>query len=158
MPKIVADVMTQNPIVASPNLSLKEAIQILAEHRISGLPVVNQGGELVGMVSETDIIWQESGITPPAYITILDSIIYLESPTRYEQELHKALGLTVDEVMTKKGIVTVSPDLLLSEAARLMNEKRVHQLPVVSTEEKLVGILSCGDIIQAMALAGGTPV
>ncbi|MGL5082567.1 MAG: CBS domain-containing protein [Microcoleaceae cyanobacterium] len=158
MPKTVADVMTPNPIVAQPDMPLKQAIQVLAENRISGLPVVDEAGKLLGMILETDIIWQESGITPPAYITILDSIIYLENPARYEQELHKALGTTVDEVMTKKGVVTVAPNCLLSEAARLMHEKRVHQLSVLDEAGKVVGILSCGDIIQAMALAGGNQV
>ncbi|MEB3279476.1 MAG: CBS domain-containing protein [Lyngbya sp.] len=151
MPKTVADIMTPNPIVARPEMPLKEAIKILAEHQISGLPVVDDAGKLVGMISETDIIWQESGVTPPAYITVLDSVIFLESPARYEKELHKALGETVEEVMTKSPITTITPSQSLSEAARLLNEKRVHQLPVLDEEGKVIGILSCGDIIRTMA-------
>lgn len=151
MPKTVADIMTPNPILARPQMQLKQAIQILAEHQISGLPVVNDAGKLVGMICETDIIWQESGVTPPPYITVLDSVIFLESPARYEKELHKALGETVEEVMTKDSIVTITPNKSLSEAARLLNEKRVHQLPVLDDEGKVIGILSCGDIIRTMA-------
>ncbi len=151
MPKTVADIMTPNPILARPDMPLKEAIQILAEHQISGLPVVNEAGKLVGMISETDIIWQQSGVTPPAYITVLDSVIFLESPARYEKELHKALGETVEEVMTKNSIATITPSQSLSEAARLLNEKRVHQLPVLDEQGLVIGILSCGDIIRMMA-------
>ncbi|MGF1495185.1 MAG: CBS domain-containing protein [Microcoleaceae cyanobacterium] len=157
MPKNVVDVMTTEPIVASPEMPLKQAIQILAEHRISCLPVVDQSGQLVGMISDTDILWQESGITPPPYITILDSIIFLERPARLDQELHKALGSTVAEVMTKS-VVTVAPDRPLSEAARLMNEKRVYHFPVIDQQKAVVGVLSCSDIIQAMAKADGSPV
>ncbi len=151
MPKTVADVMTPNPILAKPDMPLKEAIKILAEQRISGLPVVSEAGKLVGIVSETDILWQESGITPPPYITILDSVIYLENPSRYEKELHKALGQTVEEVMTQGPVVTITPDKSLSEAARLLNEKRVHQLPVLDESAQVIGILTCGDIIRTMA-------
>ncbi|MEA5501215.1 CBS domain-containing protein [Limnoraphis robusta] len=151
MPKTVADVMTSKPILAKPDMPLKEAIQILAEHQISGLPVVNDAGKLVGIISETDIIWQESGVTPPPYITILDSVIYLENPSRYEKELHKALGQTVEEVMTTGQIATITPNQSLSEAARLLNEKRVHQLPVLDEGGNVIGILTCGDIIRTMA-------
>lgn len=151
MPKTVADVMTSSPILARPDMPLKEAIQILAEHQISGLPVVNDAGKLVGIISETDIIWQESGVTPPPYITILDSVIYLENPSRYEKELHKALGQTVEEVMTTGQIATITPNQSLSEAARLLNEKRVHQLPVLDEAGNVIGILTCGDIIRTMA-------
>lgn len=143
--------MTSKPILAKPDMPLKEAIQILAEHQISGLPVVNDAGKLVGIISETDIIWQESGVTPPPYITILDSVIYLENPSRYEKELHKALGQTVEEVMTTGQIATITPNQSLSEAARLLNEKRVHQLPVLDEEGNVIGILTCGDIIRTMA-------
>ncbi|KKD37243.1 MAG: CBS domain-containing protein [Limnoraphis robusta] len=151
MPKTVADVMTSSPILARPDMPLKEAILILAEHQISGLPVVNDEGKLVGIISETDIIWQESGVTPPPYITILDSVIYLENPSRYEKELHKALGQTVEEVMTTGQIATITPNQSLSEAARLLNEKRVHQLPVLDEGGNVIGILTCGDIIRTMA-------
>ncbi len=151
MPKTVADIMTPNPILARPDMPLKEAIKILAEHRISGLPVINDAGKLVGIISETDMIWQESGVTPPPYITILDSVIYLENPSRYEKELHKALGQTVEEVMTKAPLATITPSQSLSEAARLLNEKRVHQLPVLDETGMVIGILSCGDIIRMMA-------
>ena len=151
MPKTVADVMTPNPILAKPDMPLKQAIKILAEQRISGLPVVSEAGKLVGIISETDILWQESGITPPPYITILDSVIYLENPSRYEKELHKALGQTVEEVMTQEPVATITPDKSLSEAARLLNEKRVHQLPVLDESGQVIGILTCGDIIRTMA-------
>lgn len=80
MPKTVADVMSRDPIVVRPQTELKEAIQTLAERRISGLPVVDEGGKLVGIVSETDLMWQETGVTPPAYIMFLDSVIFLKNP------------------------------------------------------------------------------
>lgn len=154
MTTTVAEVMTRNPIVVTPETPLKEAIKILAEKRISGLPVVDQTGKLVGVISEGDLMWQESGITPPAYIMLLDSVIYLENPNRYERELHKALGQTVGEVMTKatrqKALVTIAPDAPLKEAANLMHERDVHRLLVVE-KDALVGVVTRGDIIRHMA-------
>lgn len=152
MPKTVAEVMTRNPITVRPEALLQEVIQTLAERRISGLPVVDESGKLLGVVSETDLMWRESGVTPPAYIMLLDSVIYLENPARYERDLHKALGQTAGEIMTSDP-VTITPDQPLSEAARLMHERSIHRLPVLDTAGQIVGILTRGDIVRAMASA-----
>ncbi|NWF59624.1 MAG: CBS domain-containing protein [Fischerella sp.] len=142
--------MSRDPIVVRPETPLKEAIQTLAERRISGLPVVDNAGKLVGIISETDLMWQETGVTPPAYIMFLDSVIYLKNPATYERDLHKALGQTVGEVMSKNPI-TISPDKPLREAAKIMNDRNVHRLPVLDSEGQVIGILTRGDIIRAMA-------
>ncbi len=150
MSKTVADVMSRDPILVRTDTPLKEAIQILAERRISGLPVVDENGKLVGVLSETDLMWQETGATPPAYIMFLDSVIYLQNPGTYERELHKALGQTVGEVMTSDAI-TIAPDKFLREAAALMHERNVRRLPVIDQSEQVIGILTRGDIVRAMA-------
>jgi CBS domain-containing protein len=150
MPKIVADVMSCDPIVVRAETPLKEAIQILAERRISGLPVVDDVGKLVGIISETDLMWQETGVTPPAYIMFLDSVIYLRNPATYDRDLHKALGQTVGEVMSKNPI-TISPNKTLKEAAQLMHDRSVHRLPVLDSAAQVIGVLTRGDIIRAMA-------
>ena len=151
MPKTVADVMSRDPIVVRAETPLKEAIQILAERHISGLPVVDDVGKLVGIISETDLMWQETGVTPPAYIMFLDSVIYLKNPATYERDLHKALGQTVGEVMSQNPI-TISPDKTLREAAQLMHDRSVHRLPVLDSASQVIGVLTRGDIIRAMAV------
>ena len=150
MPKTVADAMSRDPIVMRPETPLNEAIQILAERRISGLPVVDDAGQLVGIISETDLMWQETGVTPPAYIMFLDSVIFLKNPAQYERDLHKALGQTVGEVMSRDP-VTISPDKPLKDAAQLMHEKEVRRLPVIDAQGQVIGILTRGDIVRAMA-------
>ncbi|NES45514.1 CBS domain-containing protein, partial [Moorena sp. SIO2C4] len=129
---------------------IKEVIKIIAEQSISGLPVVNEAGKLVGVISETDLLWQETGVEPPVYIMFLDSVIYLENPARYDQELHKALGQTAGEVMTGHPM-SIKPDQPLRKAAKLMQEKSIHHLPVTDEAEQVIGILTSGDIVRAMA-------
>ena len=150
MTKTVADVMTANPITVEPTTSLTTAIQILAEKHITGLPVVNEEGKLVGVISESDLMWKETGVDTPPYIMFLDSVIYLQNPARYDKEIHKALGQTVGEVMSDKPI-TIEPNATIREAAHLMHEKHVRRLPVVDTLGKAIGILTRGDIIRTMA-------
>ena len=150
MPKTVADAMSRDPVVVRPETPLKEAIKILAERHFSGLPVVDDAGQLIGIISETDLMWQETGVTPPAYIKFLDSVIFLKNPATYERDLHKALGQTVGEVMSSDPI-SVPPDKSLKEAAQLMHDKKVHRLPVLDAAGHVIGILTRGDIIRAMA-------
>lgn len=151
MSKTVGEVMTPNPITVTPATPLQDAISLLAEHRISGLPVVDDQKNLVGVISDTDLMWQESGVDTPPYIMLLDSIIYLQNPARHEKELHKALGQTVGEVMNDVPI-SILPSQTLREAAHLMNEKKIRHLPVLNVESRqIIGILTQGDIIRAMA-------
>lgn len=147
--KTVAEVMTPDPLLVKPETPLKQVIQLLAKNQISSLPVVNDEGKLVGVISEMDLMWQEAGVSPPAYIMVFDSIIYLENPARYHKELHKALGQTAGEVMTPKPPV-IQPQKSLREAARLMHEREVLRLIVVD-HDRVVGVISRGDIIQVMA-------
>ena len=151
MAKTVADVMTRDLLTVHPETQLKEAIQLLAKNRISGLPVVTQDGELIGILSESDLMWQATGAPLPAYIMLLDSVIYLKNPARYDEELHKALGQTVGEVMSHDKPVTIQPTASIRDAAQLMHNKKVSRLPVINESSELVGILTQGDIVRALA-------
>lgn len=151
MKKTVAEVMTADPTTVKPQTTLEEAIQILAEKRITGLPVVDDGGKLVGIISETDLMWQETGVEPPPYIMFLDSVIYLQNPARYNKEIHKALGQTVGEVMNDKPI-TISPERSVKEAARIMHEKKIRRLPVVDSKSgQVLGMITQSDVIRMMS-------
>ncbi len=152
MTKTVAEVMSRAPITVTPETALTAVIKILAERRISGLPVVDAAGHLVGVVSETDLMWQATDVTPPAYVMLLDSVIYLENPGRYERDLHRALGQTVAEVMSDRP-VTIGPEASLSAAAHLMHDRHVHRLPVLDAGGQVIGILTRGDIVRSLALA-----
>lgn len=151
MSKTVADVMTSDPLVVEADTPLKEAIKLLAEKKISGLPVVNKEGKLVGVLSEADLMWQETGVDPPPYFMFLDSVIYLQNPTRYDKELHKALGQTVEEVMSDR-VASITPDRPIKEAAHLMHKREVRRLPVVDEADKVIGIITRGDIVRMMAM------
>lgn len=153
MTKSVAEVMTPDPITVNPQTPLSDAIKIIAEKRISGMPVVDDNGKLVGVISESDLMWKETGVEPPPYIMILDSVIYLQNPARYDKEIHKVLGQIVDDVMSKKTI-SIHPQQTLREAANLMHEKNIRRLPVVDENTgAVVGILTRGDIIRSMAFS-----
>ena len=150
MSKTVAEVMTSEVLTVKRETPLNEAIKILADKKISALPVVDDSGKLVGILSERDLMWQESGVDAPPYIMLLDSIIYLQNPARHDKEIHKALGQTVGEVMGDVSL-TIDPTKPIREAARLMHNKDVRRLPVVNEQEEVIGIITQGDIVRMMA-------
>jgi CBS domain-containing protein len=150
MPQTVADLMNYDVVTVLPTTPLSQAIQILVDRQISGLPVVNDAGKLVGVISESDLMWREKGLDRPPYIMFLDSVIYLQNPAKHDRDLHKVLGQTVGEVMTSHAI-SITADATIPTAARIMHEKKIHRLPVVDTEDRPIGIITQGDIVKAIA-------
>ncbi|MEM9482683.1 MAG: CBS domain-containing protein [Cyanobacteria bacterium P01_F01_bin.116] len=148
--KTVGEMMTAPPLTVTADMPLKDAIQLLATHRISGLPVVDDDGEAIGEISETDLMWQVSGASLPAYVMLLDSVVYLTNPARYNQELHKALGQTVADVMSRK-VTLIDADDDLQRAAHLMHDKQIRRLLVVDDARRVIGILTRGDIVRELA-------
>lgn len=150
MSKIVADWMNCDLLTVTPSTPLSEAVKLLVDRHISGLPVINDEGKLVGVISESDLMWREQGIEQPPYMIFLGGVIYFKNPLTYDRDLHKALGQTVGEVMTPHAI-SISADTTLPEAARIMHDKKIHRLPVVDENNHPIGIITESDIVRAIA-------
>ncbi|MGK7909384.1 MAG: CBS domain-containing protein [Synechococcus sp.] len=153
MTPTVADVMTSNPICVTPETPLQEAVEVLAEKRIGGLPVLDADGALVGMLSESDLMQRESGLSPRPFVMFLDLAIYLKNPRAHDKELHKVFGQTVGDVMSDRPL-SVPLDCTLPEAAKKLSAKKVNSLLVTDAEGKLAGIVTRGDVVRAMADLG----
>jgi CBS domain-containing protein len=128
----VADVMTTRVLTAHPSMPLKELARVLAEHRISALPVLDTDDRLIGVVSERDLL---VGRAHP-------------NSRRAHAEIAQAAGDTVGEIMTRSPI-TIAADAGLAEAARLMTGNRVKRLPVLDRDGSLVGVISRGDLVRS---------
>jgi CBS domain-containing protein len=137
----VRDIMTTDPVKVTADTRLKEAARLMVRHRVSGLPVVDEGGKLIGIVSEGDFIRREAGRDRPHGVSLLDAVFG-------EGELQPVGAETVAEVMTRS-VVTITPEATVGEAARVMGRRSVKRLPVVDLEGELVGIVSRADIVGA---------
>jgi CBS domain-containing protein len=146
---MVRDIMQSEVISVGPDTTVRDLAALLAEHRISGMPVVDKDGQVVGMVSEADVIMQDADFHFPYYIQFLESVIYLQSLSRFEERYRKAFGTKVSDVMSKR-VISIAPDGSIHAAATLMSDHKVNRLPVVQ-EGRLVGIVTRGDIVRAIA-------
>jgi CBS domain-containing protein len=147
-PSLVKDFMTSTPVTIGRTETVEAAVKLMEQHQISGLPVVDEQGLLVGILSEGDLLVREAPLQTPLYMTLLGSIIYFESPTQFHQHMKKALGMLVQDIMTANP-VTVGPDVSLAHAAQLMLERKVNRLPVVEGNH-LIGILTRHDLVGAL--------
>jgi len=143
------EIMTSEVVTVDPQMPVGELATLLGEKKISGAPVVDQSGKLVGVVTESDLIDQAKKLHIPTAITILDAVIFLESARNVEREVQKMAGARVGDICTSDP-VTVGPDTPLDEIATLMAEKGIHTLPVLA-DGKLVGMVGKTDIIRTLA-------
>ena len=122
MKRSVQDVMTRTVVVVSGSAPFKEIVRLMREYRVSALPVVDDDGTLVGIVTEGDLLLKEDPDLrePPGLFEAYER--------RVERE--KARGLVAAELMTTP-VVTIRADASVAEAARLMHDRRIKRLPVV---------------------------
>jgi CBS domain-containing protein len=111
--------------------------------------VVDAADQVLGLVTEKDMIVRNTRLKLPNFIMILDMVISLETPRHYEERLEHILGTTAEEIMTDS-VVTIKPDATIEELAELMIDRHINPIPVVE-HDRLVGIISRSDIIRMMA-------
>jgi CBS domain-containing protein len=145
----VRDIMIKKVITIDEDASVEELSSLLVENKISGVPVVDRRGKLVGIATEGDLIVKDSDLHFPRYFKLLDSIIYLESLNKFKKNLKKYLGTKVADIMTSD-VITVNEDTTVSEAADLMIKYNINRLPVMNDRDELVGIVARADIVKSM--------
>jgi CBS domain-containing protein len=145
----VREVMTTEVVSFKADDPVQDAMRVMAEQRVDGAPVVDDTGAVVGIVSTSDLIVQETQLHYPTVISLFGA--YLELPSsvrRFEEDLRRAVGATVGDVMNKEPLVCDEDDTL-EQVATVMHEKEVSRMPVVHAG-RLVGLISQGDILRAM--------
>jgi len=141
-----ADVMTLNILSVMPDATIAEAIRLMLDNRISGLPVIDEAGRLVGILTEGDLLRRgETGTERhrPRWLEIL------MGPGRLAEEYVRTHGRKIGEVMTRDP-VSVTPDTPLKEIVELMERRRIKRVPVLDGDVP-VGILSRADLIRGLA-------
>jgi CBS domain-containing protein len=128
-----------------------QAVKILIDKRINGLPVVDKDGRLVGIICQSDLVAQHKKAPLPSMFTLLDSLIPLGSLKSFEKEIQKIAATTVEQAMTTDPF-TVGPEASLEEIATLMVERKFHTLPVLDGG-KLVGIIGKEDVLRTLVPA-----
>jgi CBS domain-containing protein len=147
----IRDIMDTTPVTVHADTKVEDVVAVLKTHELPGVPVVDDDGELVGIVTEADMVLpdDQGDLHIPHYINLFGGTIFLEPLGRYEKRLRKAFASTAADMMTKDPD-TVTPDTTVKDAARIIHESGHNRLPVVDGE-RLVGVVTRLDVLGALA-------
>ena len=149
----VGEVMSAPVLTVTAETLLQDAVSLLNDHHVSGLPVVDGDGVLIGELTEQDLMVRESGVDVGPYVMLLDSVIYLRNPLNWDRQVHQVLGTSVNDLM-RKDVHSCRGDLPLPKAASLLHERGTQRLFVVDAAKKPVGVVTRGDVVRALASHG----
>ena len=151
MAALVRDIMDSDPASVRPDASLDEVLRTLRDNELPGVPVVDEGGRCVGIVTEADLVLPDEGgdLHLPHYIELFGGTVFLEPLGRFEERLRKAIAAKASDMMTADPD-TVASDASVQEAARKIHETGHNRLPVVE-DGRLVGVVSRVDLLGALA-------
>jgi CBS domain-containing protein len=140
------DIMIRDVLTISPEDGIEKVAKILVETGISGLPVVNEDGKVVGIITEGDLVYQQKKLNIPAYLNFLDILVPL-GREEFLEDLKKMTAFKVEDLMTKD-VIMVGKKTNITEIATLMVENKINRVPVVDQEQRLLGIITRHDIIK----------
>lgn len=155
----VRDLMVTDVLTFKASDDIQTAMRALVMSDIDGAPVVDDEGYVIGSLSNGDLIVEEAIIPLPAVITLLGGVMELpKSRKKYEEDLDKALGATVGEVMQEGVVAILNPADTLEDAATVMHDEELDRVPVCDDDGRLVGIVGRGDILRAIVRDLDSPV
>jgi CBS domain-containing protein len=145
----VRDVMRQEVPVASPTTTIAELARLMVEHRVPGLPVIARG-ELVGIVTEADLIQREATVDMPSIVTFLDAVVVADAGTPFEEELRRVVATTAEELMSSP-VISIRDSATVAELATLMLQQQVNPVPVIDDSRQIVGLATRSGLIELIA-------
>ena len=150
MPLTVRDIMEVDVPAVYPEDPIEKVVHILRDHELPGVPVINEGGRCVGIITEADLIMggEKEDLHLPHYIELFGGFVFLESTKKYEERLRKAIGWLAQDVMTADPI-TIEPDATIGEAARVIARHKHNRVPVVE-HGRLIGVVTRIDVLDAL--------
>lgn len=146
----VSEVMTKNVVSVKKDCTIEEIATLLLNKNISGVPVVDDGGKIIGIVTNKDLLYKSMQPDVPAALDILGALIYIGGVDRYNSELKKMTATKAEDIMTKD-VITAELDDSVQKIATIMIHNNINRVPIVKGGE-LVGIVSRSDIIRSMSI------
>ncbi len=159
MALLIRDVMSKDPITLKPTATLREAAITLADESVGGCPIVDERGQLIGMLSEVDILEalktqnKELRMLMPPEITFGISFVEIIKEREALAAFKEVESRLVQDIMTKE-IHSVGPEDSVERAIRLMVQHKIHRIPVVQGN-RLVGIVTRGDVLRGFFRQAG---
>jgi CBS domain-containing protein len=146
----VREIMETDVPVVLPSDPVESVLKIMRAHDLPGVPVVNEGGRCVGIITEADLVLagDEEDLHLPHYFELFGGYVFLESMSHFEERLRRAFASTAEQMMTENP-VTIEASASVEEAGRLIAREKHNRLPVIE-HGRLVGVVTRVDVLEAL--------
>jgi CBS domain-containing protein len=156
----VRDIMSNPALTVTTTTTVQAVARLMGEHRISGLPVVDEAGALVGIVSELDLIARSAPLRQPRYFAVLSGLIpvSLGEYRQYKEQLQQVLATNAQELMGRDDLdqATIAPDAPVDEALARMLDPKLAML-VVMEADQVIGVVTRTDIVRVLEQLEAAP-
>lgn len=144
----VRELMSSPAITVGPETEIREVARTMRAHVISGVPVVDVDGKLLGVITELELIARNAPVQEPHYLAVLSALIpvNLEEYRQYKEQLRQALAINAADLM-RDDVKTISPDEPIDEALEAMLDPEVLMLPVLENE-RVIGVVTRTDLLR----------
>ncbi len=144
----VREIMSSPAVTVTPETEIRKVARIMRERLFSGVPVVNESGELLGLITEMDLIKRNAPLPQPQYIAVLSALIpvNLAEARQYREQLRQVLATTAGDLMQEE-VVTVEPETPIEEALEAMLDPEVTMLPVMQGD-RVIGVVTRTDLVR----------
>ena len=147
----VRDIMDTRIPTVQPGDKVEKVVHLMADEELPAIPVVNEGGRCVGIVTESDLVIgdDERDLRLPHMISLFGGVVFLDSLKHFEERLRKATAAEVEDMMTADPL-TIDADADVHDVARLMSESKHNRIPVVE-HGRYVGLVSRAEVLETLA-------
>lgn len=144
----VRNLMTTNVLTVRTDTPVSDVARLMSDHGVSGVPVLDANDEIVGVITESDLIVRNGRLEMPVFLQILDAYVLLELPGHLRHRLQHMLGTNAEDVMTRD-VHTIAPDAEVEDLVDLMVKHDANPVPVVE-DGRIAGIISRSDLVRMM--------
>lgn len=152
----VSDIMRTEVVTAAPTDSVGRVARLMAENQLPGIPVVSDDGEIIGIISEGDLVERDAEVTVPSFFAFFDAIIAVDAGQDFDEELRTVLATTAEELMSSP-VYNILPTATITELATLMIQENVNPVPVVNDDLELIGLVTRADVVRLIAKLENAP-
>jgi len=142
------DIMTTAVHSVTPETGIEDLARQFVATNVNAMPVIDAAGQLVGIVSQSDLVELDRPLHIPTVIALFDWVLYLESEKKFRSEVERITARKVADICRRE-VVTCTPETTVAEIAELMSEQKAHLVPVLAGG-KVVGVVSRLDIVRSM--------
>ena len=146
--RTAADIMEKAFVTAHPETSVFALVDMFVKHKITAIPIVNENKELVGIVTDADLLYKKVKPHVPHYVNLLGASIYYSGISAYNRGFKKLMACTAKEMMTKD-VIIAAPDAAIEQIAGVMVAEHLKVIPIVE-DKHVVGVVTRGNILDEL--------